>query len=186
MEVAKSESNNTHYFNEKFDRVDQDQSYACISIVGPDVIQKAKNVNGDIHPVHGLVVWGMVASDSGPEADKMKAAASHACRGLLDVYIVRSCAMLPLKFSLEDFTLANTSWADARVEELMSGLRRSKQMTQQFFDERKEHLQNNTSNGAMIGEELDQLRSDLKKVDEEKAELQKNIAVYEAKLHDLK
>ncbi len=173
------------YFNEKFDRVDQDQSFACISVVGPDVIQKARTENGDIHPVHGLVVWGTLASDSGPEADKMKAAASQSCRGLLDVYVVKSCAMLPLKFSQSDFTVANSTWADDRVEELMSGLRRSKQLTQKFFDERKEHLANNSSNEEMVSEELERFKSDLEKLDEEKLQLQKNIEVYEARLQAL-
>lgn len=154
-------------------------------MVGPDVIQKARNENGDIHPVHGLVVWATLASDSGPEADKVKAAASHACGGLLDVYIVKTCAMLPLKFSLEDFSLANSSWADSQVDELMSGLRRSKELTQKFFDERREHLQNNSTNEAMVGEELQRLQSDLEKLNEEKVELQNNIAVYEAKLAKL-
>lgn len=178
---TKSSKTSAHYFNEKFKKVDSDQNFALVSVVGPDVIQQAKKPDGSSHPFHGLVVWGTLANETGPEVDKMKKKAHQASNGLLDVYLIKACAMLPLKFSKDDFKLEDTTWADERVSALMDGIKHNKAMAQQFFDERKEFLKKGEQSKEMVGEELDHLRSDLKKMDEDREKVKENIELYEAK-----
>lgn len=170
-----------HVMGANYDNVDGSQIYALVSIVGPDVPQCPLNANNRPIDFHGLVVWACVTQDSGPEFERLKARASKASGGQLDVYVLKTCAMAPLKFKQDDFKVQNTSWADERVHELMQGVRRGNENAAQLFEERKQQLQAGNTTSAMVKEELDRLERDLEKMDADREMTRQNIAMYQDK-----
>lgn len=175
-----------HAFNASYSNVDATQKYAVVSVIGPDVPQRPLGEDGKPIDCHGIVVWGCCDSAEGPIADDLKSKAHKACGGQLEVYLIKACAMVPLKFSHDHFTSKNTRWAEDRVNELMKGATKQNELASTLFEDRKKHLQSGTANSEMVWEEVQRLENDLQKMEEEKKTTLENLKAYRSHYHQLK
>lgn len=172
------------YVGKKFDVVDHTQKYVLLSVVGPDVANKAYNEKNELIDYHGLVVWGCVDSlDSELYKDLMRKAAASSDHAF-HVLAMPTCCMVPLKFSEDELRgVANSSWQDERVQELMDGVKRQRANAEVFFQQQKEAREKGETTPELLQEQLDRLYQDKARIKEEEIDLDSRIKQLKGELN---
>ena len=164
------------YVGKKYDVVDNTQKYVLLSVVGPDVANKAYNEKNELIDYHGLVVWGCVDSlESEFYKDLMRKSAASSGHAF-HVLAMPTCCMVPLKFSEDELRgVVNSSWQDERVQELMDGVRRQRANAETFFQQQKEARERGETTPELLQEQLDRLYQDKQRIKEEEFDLDTRI-----------
>lgn len=177
-------STSNGYVGKKFDVVDHTQKYVLLSVVGPDVANKAYNEKNELIDYHGLVVWGCVDSlDSELYKDLMRKSAASSDHAF-HVLAMPTCCMVPLKFSEDELRgVANSSWQDERVQELMDGVKRQRANAEVFFQQQKEAREKGETTPELLQEQLDRLYQDKARIKEEEIDLDSRIKQLKGELN---
>ena len=171
------------YVGQIFDPVDASQKYTLISVLGPDVANKAYDANNELVKFHGLVVWGTVDSLESYKFKDMQKKAASSCNNAFDIMAIPTCQMTPLKFTHEELMgKVDTSWQDERVQELMEGARRQSIQAKAFFEQQKQARLRGETTPDMLREDLERMIKDQEKLELEKQELALHIQQLQTKL----
>lgn len=172
------------YVGKKFDIVDQTQKYVLLSVVGPDVANKAYDANNELVKYHGLVVWGCVDSLDTEFYKDLQRKAAKSSDNAFHVLAMPTCSMVPLKFSEEELRgQVSSTWQDERVQELMDGARRQRQNAEAFFQQQKAAKQNGDTTPEMLEEQLAQLQRDKEKIQAEAVDMDEKIKELQLQLN---
>ena len=171
------------YVGQSFDPVDHSQKYTLISVLGPDVANKAYDENNELVKFHGLVVWGTVDSLESHKFKDMQAKAAKSCNNAFDIMAIPTCQMTPLKYTHEELLgQVDTTWQDERVQELMEGARRQSANAKLFFDQQKEARLRGETTPEMLREDLERMIKNQEKLEVEKQQLAQHIKELQLKL----
>ena len=169
--------------NQPYSMIDPRQRYTLISVVGPDVANKAYDENNELVKFHGLVVWGCVDSTDSAEYKRLVQEAAKSCDHAFDVMTIPTCSMIPLKFTNAQLRgEASETWQHPYVQELMEGTKRQAAYARQLFEQQKEARMRGETTPELQKEELDRLISDKERLQKESAELDANIERYKEQL----